>query len=97
MVAAAEASGSPAALTHALYMSSVAATSIGDTARGAMLAERAAAAAERCGSPTARAQAAYAHGLALRASDSERGRAGAAPAPPTSGTRAGTGGSGRSR
>ena len=72
IVAAAEASGSPAALSHALYMSSVAATSIGDTVRGAMVAERASAAAERCGSPTSLAQAAYAHGLALRASDSAR-------------------------
>jgi predicted ATPase/DNA-binding SARP family transcriptional activator len=72
MAEAAEASGRPAALTHALYMSSVARTSIGDASRGAMLAERAAAAAERCGSPTARAQAAYAHGLALRASDREQ-------------------------
>ena len=36
-----------------------------------MLAERAAAAAERCQAPTARAQAAYAQGLALRASDRE--------------------------
>ena len=70
IVAAAETSGSPAALSHALYMSSVAATSIGDTVRGAMVAERASAAAERCGSPTSLAQAAYARGLALRASDS---------------------------
>ena len=71
MVDAAEASGRAAALTHALYMSSVAHTSVGDASGGAMLAERAAAAAERCGSPTARAQAAYAQGLALRASDRE--------------------------
>ncbi len=72
MAEAAAASGRPAAQTHALYMSSVAATSVGDAPRGAMLAERAVAAAERCGSPTARAQAAYAQGMALRASDSER-------------------------
>ena len=71
MVAVAEEGDSPAALTHALYMSSVAATSTADPARGAMLAERAKAAAERHGSPTARAQAAYADGLARRASDSE--------------------------
>ena len=70
MVAVAEASGSPAALSHALYMVSVARTSIGETARGAMLAQRAAATAEGCGSPTARGAGAYAHGLALRASDS---------------------------
>jgi predicted ATPase/DNA-binding SARP family transcriptional activator len=71
MVAVADESGSPAELTHALYMASVAATSTADPARGAMLAERATAAAERCGSPTARAQAAYANGLARRATDSE--------------------------
>jgi len=59
-------------MTHALYMSSVAATSVGDAARGAVVAEQAAVAAERCGSPTARAQAAYAEGLGRRATDSER-------------------------
>ena len=52
-------------------MSSVAHTSVGDASGGAVLAELAAAEAERCGSPTARAQAAYAQGLALRASDRE--------------------------
>jgi predicted ATPase/DNA-binding SARP family transcriptional activator len=72
MIVAAEASGSPAALAHALYMTSVAETSVGKTERGATLAERAAVAADRCGSPTARAQAAYASGMALRASDSEQ-------------------------
>jgi hypothetical protein len=53
-------------------MTSVAHTSVGETARGAMVATLATEAAERCGSPTARAQAAYAKGLALRASDSEQ-------------------------
>jgi hypothetical protein len=71
MVAVAEESGSPAELTHALYMASVAGTSTADPARGAMLAELATAAAARCGSPTAYAQAAYANGLARRATDSE--------------------------
>jgi predicted ATPase/DNA-binding SARP family transcriptional activator len=71
-VVAAEATDSPAALAHALYMASVAETSVGATERGATLADRAGVAAERCGSPTARAQAAYARGLALRASDSEQ-------------------------
>jgi predicted ATPase/DNA-binding SARP family transcriptional activator len=75
MKAAAEASGSPAASAHALYMTSVASTSVGETARGAMVATLAAEAAERCGSPTARAEAAYAKGLALRASDSEEAEA----------------------
>jgi hypothetical protein len=51
-------------------MTSVAATSTADPARGATLAVQATAAAERCGSPTARAQAAYADGLARRATDS---------------------------
>jgi hypothetical protein len=69
MVDTAAASGRSAALTHALYMLSVAHTSVGDASAGAALAERAAEAAEACGSPTARAQAAYAQGLALRASD----------------------------
>ena len=97
MVAVAEASGSPAALSHALYMASVARTSIGETARGAMLAEQAAAAAEGCGSPTAR-------GAGRRTRRASRcGRATAArpsgrcASPPTSERRAGTGGSGRSR
>ena len=72
MVAVAEQRDSPADLTHALYMSSVAATSTADPARGALLAERARVVAERCASPTARAQAAYADGLARRASDREQ-------------------------
>jgi hypothetical protein len=71
MVELAEASGSAAALTHALYMTSVAATSTADPTRGALLAVRATEAAERCGSPTAFAQAAYASGFARRATDSE--------------------------
>ena len=71
MVALAEESGSPAALTHALYMASVAATSTAEPARGATLAEQATAAADRCGSPTACAQAAYATGLARRATDNQ--------------------------
>ena len=79
MVAVAEASGSPAALAHALYMASVARTSIGETARGAMLAERAAAAAERCGSPTA-ARAGRLRQRPGAAGERQRaGRAGVAP------------------
>ena len=72
MVTVAEEIGSPADLTHALYMASVAATSTADAAGGASLAERATAAAERCGSSTAFAQAAYANGFAQRATDSEK-------------------------
>ena len=75
MAAAAEAGGSPAALAHALYMTSVARTSVGETERGATIARRAAEAAERCGSPTARAQAAYAKGLALRPVDNAQAEA----------------------
>jgi hypothetical protein len=61
--------GSDARLAHALYMRSVAFTSIGDNVTGAQLAGEASAAARRCGSPTARAQAEYAFGLALESSD----------------------------
>ncbi len=62
-------SGSPARLTHALYMRSVASTSVGDPRRGADYADQALAAARRCGSPTAMAQALYALGLSLETSD----------------------------
>lgn len=71
MTAAARASGSSARVAHALYMCSVAQTSVGDPGRGAELAAEAAAAAERCGSPSAVAQAAYAQGLALRSVDGD--------------------------
>jgi hypothetical protein len=69
MLASARASGSAARLAHALYMRSVAQTSIGDSVRGAHLAGEARAAADACGSPTARAQVAYALGLALESTD----------------------------
>ncbi len=68
MVASARA-GSPARLAHALYMRSVAETSVGRTVQGAIWAGEANAWARTCGSPTARAQAAYALGLALEGSD----------------------------
>jgi predicted ATPase/DNA-binding SARP family transcriptional activator len=61
--------GTPARLAHALYMLSVANTSIGDSVRGASYAGEARAAAEASGSPTARAQVAYAFGLALESTD----------------------------
>ena len=61
--------GSPARLAHALYMRSVAETSVGRTVQGAIMAGEASATARACGSPTARAQAAYALGLALEGSD----------------------------
>jgi predicted ATPase/DNA-binding SARP family transcriptional activator len=72
MVEAATAIGTPGFVAHAYYMRSVAETSVGDPAGGALLAERSAAAAEACGSPTARAQADFALGLTLEKSDPVR-------------------------
>ncbi len=57
--------GSAGRLAHALYMRSVAHTSLGEYVKGAQLAGEARAAADTSGSPTARAQASYALGLAL--------------------------------
>ena len=68
MVASAR-QGSPARLTHALYMRSVAYTTVGEHVKGAQFAGEASAAAARCGSPTAQAQASYALGLALESTD----------------------------
>jgi predicted ATPase/DNA-binding SARP family transcriptional activator len=56
-------------LAHALYMHSVARTSVGDAEAGAELAARATVVAAGCGSPTALSQAAYASGLAVARSD----------------------------
>ena len=61
--------GSPARLAHALYMRSVAVTSGGDPDRGGIFADQALAAARRCASPTALAQAWYALGLSLEGRD----------------------------
>jgi predicted ATPase/DNA-binding SARP family transcriptional activator len=61
--------GTPARLAHALYMRSVAETSMGGTVRGAILAGEAQAPATASGSPTALAGAAYALGLALEGSE----------------------------
>jgi predicted ATPase/DNA-binding SARP family transcriptional activator len=61
--------GSPARLVHALYMRSVAYTSVGVPQRGAEYAEEALVLARRSGSPTALAQASYALGLAFESSD----------------------------
>ena len=69
MVAAARATGIEGRLAHALYMLSVAHTSVGDPEQGRRLAEESGSVAERTGSPTARAQAAYASGLALATAD----------------------------
>lgn len=70
MVASAREGGSPARLAHALYMSSVAETSVGRSVPGAAMAGEAQAAANASGSPTAKAQAMYALGLALEGTDS---------------------------
>ncbi len=61
--------GSSARLAHALYMQSVAYTSLGDSVRGAHLAGESLAAGRASGSPTAKAQAAYALGLSLEGTD----------------------------
>ena len=68
MVESAE-TGSAARLAHAYYMRSVAYSSVGDTTSGIRLAEMSHDAAASSGSPTARAQALYAGGVALTASD----------------------------
>lgn len=69
MSEAARRSGDRAQIAHALYMRSVAETSIGNTVRGAVLAGEVKAAAEAAGSLTAHAQADYALGLAIEATD----------------------------
>ncbi len=61
--------GSHARLAHALYMRSVAHTSVGNAAAGAAFADEAMNAARRSGSPTAQAQALYAVGLSLEGVD----------------------------
>lgn len=61
--------GNRGRIAHARYMQSVGRTSIGDEIRGAVLAGEANAAAAAAGSPTARAEADYASGLALEATD----------------------------
>jgi predicted ATPase/DNA-binding SARP family transcriptional activator len=65
MVASAR-GGSPARLAHALYMRSVAFTTVGDHVKGAEVAEDAANAATRSRSPTAHAEALYAQALARK-------------------------------
>jgi ATP/maltotriose-dependent transcriptional regulator MalT len=64
--------GDDALAAHVAYMRSVAASSLGDAAGAGSYAERAEHAAARCGSPTARAQAAYARGVACERDDPER-------------------------
>jgi hypothetical protein len=74
MVASAR-DGSPARLAHALYMRSVWSSTVGNRVKGAQFAGEARAAAARCGSPTAEAQASYALGVALEASNPVEARA----------------------
>ena len=62
----------PSLVAHTSYMRSVAETSVGNSAAGVVLAERAAAAAAQCGSPTAHAQASYALGLSFEKTDPDR-------------------------
>ena len=69
MVRAARVTQSPARLAHALYMRSVAETCLGRPDRGAELGMEAVETATAAGSPTAVAQASYAVGLALEATD----------------------------
>lgn len=64
MVDVARTSGRTGRLAHALYMRSVAQTSIGDQGGGALLAEEALLVSGATGSATAMSQAAYAAGLA---------------------------------
>lgn len=64
MVTAARASGVPGRVAHALYMRSVAMTSVGDASGAAQVAEEARDAAQQAGSATALSQAMYAAGLA---------------------------------
>jgi hypothetical protein len=59
----------PAAIAHAYYMRSVAATSLGASESGAALAQLSTSAAIESGSPTANAQAAYALGLSFETRD----------------------------
>ena len=75
MVIAARATAEPCRLAHALYMRSVAETSVGHAVRGAIMAGEARAAANACQAPTALAQADYAHGLALESTEPVASRA----------------------
>ena len=64
--------GVPSLVAHALYMRSVAETSLGTREAGVEFAARSAAAAEESGSPTALAQADYALGVSVETTDPTR-------------------------
>jgi predicted ATPase/DNA-binding SARP family transcriptional activator len=72
MVEVAQESGDASLLAHGCYMRSVAHTSVGDHDAARRLAAEAQRAAQRCGSPTALAQAAYAAGLSCERDDPGR-------------------------
>jgi predicted ATPase/DNA-binding SARP family transcriptional activator len=69
LLSAAREANASARVAHALYMASIAATSLGNSERGVALAGEAAAPAAIAGSRTALAQARYALGLALEGTD----------------------------
>ena len=71
MIDVTRASGRTGRLAHALYMRSVAQTSVGDPDGGARLAEDAQEVSASTGSPTALSQAAYASGLAAAHRDAD--------------------------
>jgi predicted ATPase/DNA-binding SARP family transcriptional activator len=72
MVEVAQDSGDDSLLAHACYMRSVAEISVGDHDGARRLAAEGHHAAQRCGSPTALAQAAYATGLSCKPDDPDR-------------------------
>jgi predicted ATPase len=72
MIVAAESSGEEAFVAHARYMSSVARTSVDDPHGARQAAAACRAAAERCGAPTALAQADYAEALLIEHDDPDR-------------------------
>ncbi|MGD9997476.1 MAG: BTAD domain-containing putative transcriptional regulator [Ilumatobacteraceae bacterium] len=74
LVDTARCAGEPSRLAHALYMRSVAETSVGRAGSGAAMASEAQDAAQASGSPTALAQARYALGLALESAEPDAGR-----------------------
>ena len=71
----AEASGDEARIAHACYMRSLSETTSAGADAGMAYAERAARAAARCRNPTAEAQAAYATGIWLAATQPARAKA----------------------
>lgn len=72
MLAGARATGDAGRVAHALYMHSVARSSVGEPERAVDLAREAQLEADRSGSPTALARAAYAAALPLGSTEPER-------------------------